>query len=79
MNTMKLYRFSAEELAEKEIADATDDGVKCGGCNWRVSYLYVLAGSKEEALEMIENGEAGLCGNCMSDLIVEGNYQILPQ
>ena len=79
MNTMKLYRFSAEELAEKEIADATDDGVKCGGCNWRVSYLYVLAGSREEALKMIENGEAGLCGNCMSDLIVEGNYQILPQ
>ena len=79
MNTMKLYRFSAEELAEKEIADATDDGVKCGGCNWRVSYLYVLANSKEEALKMIENGEAGLCGNCMSDLIVDEDYQILIQ
>jgi len=79
MNVMKLYRFSAEELAEKNIADATDDGVKCGGCNRRVSYLYVLAGSREEALEMIENGEAGLCGYCMSDLLVEGGYQISSQ
>ena len=79
MDTMRLYRFSAEELAEKGIADATDDGVKCGGCNWRVSHMYVLACSREEALEMIRNGEAGLCGYCMSDLLVEGGYQISSQ
>ena len=65
-----MFVFTADEL-EKAGIDAVDGEVKCGGCNWRVSRLFVLADSREQALQMIKNGEAGLCGECMSELIVD--------
>ena len=49
---------------------------KCGGCNWRVSRLYVYAKTEEEAIQMYKDGEAGLCGSCICDILVESNYRI---
>lgn len=67
---MKMFVFTSDDLAKAGIV-AADEEIKCGCCNWRVSHLYVLADSREEALQMIKDGVAGLCGDCMSELIVE--------
>ena len=48
---------------------------KCGKCNWETSEFYVLAKSDKEAVKLLNNGNAGLCGNCMSELLT-GNYFI---
>jgi len=55
-----------------------EEEVKCGGCLWRVSRLYVIAKTQKEAEELYEQGEAGLCGDCISDLLVETGYKIIP-
>jgi hypothetical protein len=49
---------------------------KCGGCNWRVSKLYALATSQKEANRLKRKGDAGICGDCMSGLLVETGYTI---
>ena len=49
---------------------------KCGGCNWAVSRLYAYAETQEGANKLYESGEAGLCGDCMADLLVETGYKI---
>ena len=53
------------------------EGAKCGGCNWGVDLLYAYADSQEQATELYVAGEAGLCGSCMSDLLVETGYEIV--
>ena len=73
---MRMFVFTAEELENEGVEGAHDGQVKCGGCNWRVTRLYALADSREEALQMIKNGDAGLCGECMSDLLTEVGYEI---
>ncbi len=50
--------------------------VKCGCCNWEVTHLYVLANSKKEARRLLKDGDAGLCGSCMCDLLTEEKYEI---
>ncbi|MEM3335608.1 MAG: hypothetical protein QXY47_06205 [Thermoplasmata archaeon] len=68
---MKLWAIEADKL----------DYRKCGCCNWETSVFYVLADSYIEAVEwarkIIENEEgAPLCGDCMCDLLSEGDYEI---
>ena len=53
-----------------------DEGVKCGGCLWRVHSLYVLAESEEEAWELYKHGEAGLCGDCFSKMLADAGYEV---
>lgn len=52
------------------------EGAHCGGCNWESSHQYVLAKTEEEARQLYEDGEAGLCGDCMCDMIVEAGYLV---
>lgn len=47
-----------------------DDAVKCYGCGWKTTHLYVFAESKEDAINRIKNGE-GLCRDCFLDLLYE--------
>jgi len=49
---------------------------KCGGCNWEVSFLYVLAESEEEARRLYLGGDAGLCDSCIADILVNGVYEV---
>ncbi len=51
------------------------DGIKCYGCGWETSKVFVLADSPEEAEELFEDEEY-LCGECLADLLSEGNYEI---
>lgn len=48
--------------------DIDVDELKCGYCNWRVYRVWVLASSKEDAIKLVESGDAGLCGECMMEL-----------
>ena len=48
------------------------DERKCGGCNWPVYRLFVLADTQADADALYEMGEAGLCGECMCELSVDG-------
>ena len=43
---------------------------KCGGCNWKVHKLYLLASSEEEAKELY-NEHGGLCADCLVELLIE--------
>lgn len=61
---MKLFEFYFEEEE------------KCYGCGWRTRRLYVLAEDKEEARELLEKGLAGLCADCMCELLKE-DYEII--
>ncbi|MEM2352153.1 MAG: hypothetical protein QXT26_07075 [Thermoproteota archaeon] len=72
---MKMFIVKAEDLPKK-YRSGGGDVVKCGGCNWEVSKLYVLANSKKEAVKLVKNGEAGLCGDCMCEMIAEEEWEI---
>lgn len=54
----------------KIISKLFDNEAKCRGCNWDTKTLYSFEG------EQGEKWENGLCGNCFSDMLEQGNYQI---
>jgi hypothetical protein len=68
-----------------QLRHKNDEELKCGGCNWHVSNLFVLATNKKEALRMYRRGEAGLCGDCfgemlredMPPIIIDGHGEVL--
>jgi len=64
LTKLKLFRVSVAE------------DVKCGGCNWQVTFLYALAESQQEADELYKRRDAGLCGSCIADLLVDTGYII---
>ena len=86
---MTVFRFLVDDLLElvsefgtqenedgDEIVRFVDDGdaIKCGGCNWTTSSLYVLAVSREEASSLIMSGDAGMCGECFAEYLVGRTY-----
>jgi hypothetical protein len=44
---------------------------KCGGCNWEVGEVYVIATSQSEAGKLYYEEGYGLCAECITDLIRE--------
>jgi hypothetical protein len=54
----------------------SDEEVKCGGCNWDTTKLYVIANSKEEAVKLVKEGNAGLCAECFMELVIEEGYEL---
>ena len=58
----KLYVFNVDD--------------KCGGCNWRVTTLYVVASTKEDAKKFLKE-HGGLCGDCMCEFISE-EFELVP-
>lgn len=67
---MRLYHLKAGEI-EVHV---------CGYCNRKTEDFFVLADSPTEALqwikEIIKEGKAPLCGQCMCELLHAGNYRI---
>ena len=59
------FRFRTEDLITEGIIESD----KCGCCNWNVVFWYVLAKTVRSAKSLIRRGEAGLCGNCYSDML----------
>ncbi len=84
----KLFKLTDEDLVRTAPEDFREEGhppdakegengeVKCGCCNWETGTLYVLADSLEEAKELYREGEAGICGSCMGDMLMESEYDI---
>jgi len=60
-------------MAKLRMFPIVKEDAKCGGCNWPASHQYVLATTEKEAKALYRRGEAGLCGDCMCDLLVEGS------
>lgn len=54
-----------------QIRSQTGEELKCRGCNWRVTNLYILAETPEQALRLYRKGEAGLCGDCYGEMLRE--------
>lgn len=54
-----------------------DDWVKCNGCRWHVENLYVIASNEDEAKRLLERGDAGLCGDCFSQMLSDCGYQVV--
>jgi hypothetical protein len=50
---------------------------KCGGCNWKVANLYMMADNQESANKIYKENERGLCGDCITQLLMEIGYNIL--
>lgn len=46
---------------------------ECSLCRWEKETQYVLAQSQKDAVNLVKNGEAGFCGDCMCDMLVEGS------
>lgn len=59
---MKIYEVGQDE--------------KCGGCNWEVHTVYFAAESQEDADEMFEENNSGLCADCLVELFEEQEYEI---
>lgn len=62
-------------LDSKKYPDSKDSR-KCGKCNWETPYFYLLANSKKEAIKLLKDENAGLCGECMSIRLVDNPYVI---
>lgn len=60
-------RREKEKKPRKVISELYDEK-KCGGCNWRVGEMFAFEGQSVD--------EIGLCGNCFSEVLRDGNYQI---
>jgi predicted DNA-binding protein len=69
---VKLFKFNTE--SDKAL-DALDNQ-KCPSCGYRFTNVYTLADSREEAERLHEPGDYSLCGDCMSELLADGNYKI---
>ena len=68
---MKVYEIPDEVRQEGE----GDEG-KCGGCNWESDRVYMMGTSLQGAIEAFRENNRGLCGNCMTELLSEGDYQV---
>ncbi len=44
---------------------------KCGGCNWQVEEVFVIATSQSEADKLYYEEGYGVCSECITDLIIE--------
>lgn len=61
----------------QEVRDAGEgDEGKCGGCNWESDRVFMMGTSLAGAIEAFGDNQRGLCGNCMTELLSEGDYQI---
>ncbi len=77
----KTFEFTLEELLqlEKENPDneniqdlklsKENEHVHCCECNWEVTKLFVLADTREKAVQLLLSGDAGLCGECYAEML----------
>ena len=82
----QLFPFEVTALAETlrgEFGDKAStafdnlDEVQCGGCLHKTGRLYVVVAGRREALQEINAGQMGVCGECIADLIATEGWQIV--
>jgi len=72
----KIFAVLPKDLSEDDWSYVNEFEVKCGRCGWRVSRLYVLAESKEEAVKLAKS-DAGLCGDCICEMLADEDYEVV--
>jgi hypothetical protein len=73
---MKIFTIFPTDLSEEDWNYSGKEEVKCGGCNWAVTKLYVLAESRSEAVKLVKEGLAGLCSECFMEMIVQQGFEL---
>ena len=73
---MKVFTILPTDLSRKCWNYVSKEEVKCGHCNWRVTRLFVIAESKREAIKLVEEGQAGLCGECFAEMLANKGYEL---
>ena len=53
----------------KVIKKFFENGIKCGGCGWRVNWLY--------SFEHEDIDKFGLCADCFMEMIVEDGFDVV--
>lgn len=57
-----------------------NEDVKCGCCNWRVSRVFLLADSQQEAQDLLgkvrKKGGEALCAECIVDYMMEEGLHV---
>jgi len=85
MNKRQLYEFAVydiKEVLENHFGDKATtfwndkEEFQCGGCSHKDTYVYVLAISKKDAVQVLQD-EQGLCSQCIANMIANGNYSII--
>ena len=75
MDTLRLLK--PEDVSKPSRIFEVEPTDKCGGCNWPAYKLFVLAETQEVADELYRQGDAGLCGECFGELLVEVGYRVI--
>jgi len=44
---------------------------KCAACNWEAARLFFIAASRQDARDLLEEFNSGLCAECIVDIIQE--------
>ena len=63
------HLLSAKHGKKAIVAFDQMEDTDCHGCGHKDTYLYVVAPDRDNALDLIQQEEAGLCGNCMCNLL----------
>lgn len=65
---MLMFAFNEEELNEEHD--------QCGSCGTFPGIMYAMNDTKDAALKEVLAGDAGLCAECMCELLVEAEFEI---
>jgi len=77
MEKCKLFVFGTADLVKLGVLDDESEDVKCPACGWETTALYVVAKDRAEAEDMIKNGDAGMCGGCVAEMIANEGWDIV--
>jgi len=73
---MKIFVVLPKDLNRRCWNYVSKEEVKCSHCNWRTTRLFVIAKSKREAIKLVEEGQAGLCGECFAEMLANEGYEL---
>ena len=70
------YLQTLKELVKVRKIFKVAEEEKCGGCNWEVRNLYLMAENEEEARELYRENDRGLCADCLVELIMDEDLEL---
>jgi hypothetical protein len=73
---MKIFVVLPKDLNRRCWNYVSKEEVKCSHCNWRVTKLFVIAENKKEAIKLVKEGQAGLCGECFAEMLANEGYEL---
>jgi len=74
---MRVFAVFPKDLKKTCSSYWDEDRAHCSGCGWNTTKLWVLANSQEEAVELVNEDKAGLCGECFMEMVHEEGWEIV--